>query len=68
MKNLSMISKPQTGYTVKKADVRKNSSFLARHQRDSFERFMQERTDKNIFYVGFGGMAIPQPRSYAAAY
>ncbi len=62
MKSLSMISKPQTGYTVKKSNAKKAGSFVARHREDSFERFMQGRTNTDICYVGFGGMAVPQPR------
>ena len=61
MKNLSMISKPQTGYTVKKASTRKTHSFMARLRKESFRRFMQERASANICYVGVSGMAIPQP-------
>lgn len=63
MKNLSMISKPQTGYTVKKAAARKDSSFAARHRQSSLERFMQERANMNVQYVGINGMAVPQPRA-----
>ena len=62
MKNLSMISKPQTGYTVKKANARKNSSFIARHRNESFERFMKEHANTSVYYVGIGGAALPQPR------
>ncbi len=61
MKNLSMISKPQTGYTVKKANARKKNSFLARHREESFERFMQTRENSNIQYVGVNGGAVVQP-------
>lgn len=61
MKNLSMISKPQTGYTVKKVNARKANRFATRLRRESFERFIQGRANTNIYYVGFGGMAIPQP-------
>ena len=60
MKNLSMISKPQTGYTVKKASTRKANSFMARLRKEAFERFMQERTNTNVYYVGVNGGAIVQ--------
>lgn len=63
MKNLSMISKPQTGYTVKKANARKNSGSIARHRQSSYERFMQERANTNIYYVGVGGGALVQLRA-----
>ena len=62
MKNLSMISKPQTGYTVKKAAARRDSNFLARRRQSSLERFMQERANREVQYVNVNGIAVPQPR------
>lgn len=63
MKNLSMISKPQTGYTVKKANARKNNTFTARHRQSSYERFMEKRANTNVYYVGMNGGALVQPRA-----
>ncbi len=63
MKNLSMISKPQTGYTVKKVNAKKARAHASRTRQSSYERFMQERTDANVCYVGMLGGALVQPRA-----
>ena len=62
MKNLSMISKPQTGYTVKKAAARQCHSAAAHLRQRSYECFMAGQANTNIYYVGIGGMAMPHPR------
>lgn len=62
MKNLSMISKPQTGYNVKKANVKKARAHASRARQSSYERFMSEHGGADIRYIGVQGGAVPQPR------
>lgn len=63
MKNLSMISKPQTGYTVKKATAKKAGSLARRARQSSYERFMEARANTSVCYVGINGGAVVQPRA-----
>lgn len=62
MKNLSMISKPQTGYNIKKTNAKKARAHASRTRQSSYERFMQERASTNVYYVGMNGGALVQPR------
>lgn len=58
MKNLSMISKPQTGYNIKKTNAKKARAHASRTRQSSYERFMAERTNNNVCYVGMHGGAF----------
>lgn len=63
MKNLSMISKPQTGYNMKKINAKKARAHASRARQSSYERFMSERANANVTYVGMNGGALVQPRA-----